>query len=76
VFKKALARRLEDPIVATARLSGLSLVCYKIKLRSLGYRLIYTVEENELIVLVLTVNRRDTVYKKLSAQVDNVKNKQ
>ena len=66
MFKKALAKRLINPIVPAAKLRDLPIDCYKIKLRTIGYRLIYTIENNELILLVLTINRRDVVYDKLN----------
>lgn len=39
--------------------------CYKIKLRGIGYRLVYQVRDNELIVVVIAVGKRDKelVYK-------------
>ena len=39
-FKKKLAERLEHPHVPSARLHNLP-DCYKIKLRTIGYRLVY-----------------------------------
>lgn len=33
--------------------------CYKIKLLKQGYRLVYTVEDGVLVVLVLVVNKRE-----------------
>jgi len=33
--------------------------CYKIKLRKQGYRLIYSVEDDVLIVLVLAIDKRE-----------------
>lgn len=33
--------------------------CYKIKLRQQGYRLVYNVEEDVLVVLVLSVDKRE-----------------
>lgn len=66
MFKKALAKRLINPIVPAAKLRDLPIDCYKIKLRTIGYRLIYTIENNELILLVLTINRRDVAYDKLN----------
>ena len=64
VFKKKLAERLENPHVPSARLSG-RLDRYKIKLRSVGYRLVYEVREAELIVIVVAVGKRErnAVYK-------------
>lgn len=66
MFKKALAKRLINPIVPASKLRDLPIDCYKIKLRTVGYRLIYTIENNKLILLVLTINRRDVVYDKLN----------
>ncbi|WP_373687182.1 type II toxin-antitoxin system RelE/ParE family toxin [Acinetobacter sp. YH12239] len=38
---------------------------YKVKLRSAGYRLVYQVIDTKIVVLVLDVDRRDTIYKKM-----------
>lgn len=57
-FKKRLAERLTTPHVASARLSGMP-DCYKIKLRTAGYRLVYQVFDNRLIIVVIAVGRRD-----------------
>lgn len=57
-FKKKLAARLENPRVPADRLRGYDSV-YKIKLRSAGYRLVYEVVENELIVYVLVIGKRE-----------------
>jgi mRNA interferase RelE/StbE len=57
-FKKKLAERLENPQVPAAQLSGRS-NRYKIKLRAVGYRLVYEVRETELLVLVVAVGKRD-----------------
>lgn len=66
-FKKALEKRLVNPRVSKQKLSGYNDV-YKIKLRSAGYRLVYEVIDDEVIVLVLAVGKRDKneVYNKLS----------
>ena len=63
-FKRKLSERLNDPCVASCRLHGFENY-YKIKLKSAGYRLVYEVSENEMSVIVIAVNRRDKVYKKL-----------
>jgi mRNA interferase RelE/StbE len=57
-FKKKLAERLENPHVPSARLSGRN-DRYKIKLRNIGYRLVYEVRDAEVIVVVVAVGRRD-----------------
>lgn len=58
-FKKALAKRLKKPHVPSAKLHGKLKDCYKIKLRSIGYRLVYKVDDNKLIIIVLAVGRRN-----------------
>lgn len=62
-FKTKLAERLVNPHVPSAKLSGHH-SRYKIKLRSVGYRLVYEVRDTELVVMVVAVGRRDrnTVY--------------
>lgn len=57
-FKKKLAERLENPKVPGDKLSGYDSV-YKIKLRSAGYRLAYEVVDDELLVYVLAVGKRE-----------------
>ena len=57
-FQKKLTDRLHNPRVEADRLSDMP-DCYKIKLRSDGYRLIYRVEDEVIVVFVLTIGRRD-----------------
>jgi len=63
-FKKKLKERLKTPRVESARLSGMQ-DCYKIKLRSAGYRLVYQVRDHELVVSIVAVGKheRNAVYK-------------
>ena len=63
-FKKKLAERLEFPRVESARLNGLR-DFYKIKLRSAGFRLVYQVRDEEVVVSVIAVGKRErnAVYK-------------
>jgi mRNA interferase RelE/StbE len=63
-FKKKLAEVLENPRIEANRLNSLP-DCYKIKLRSSGYRLIYQVQDLEIIVFVVAigVRERDAAYK-------------
>ena len=58
-LRKLLKKRLEQPHVPGAALHGVLIGCYKIKLRQQGYRLVYTVEDDALIVLVLAVDKRE-----------------
>lgn len=57
-FKKKLAKRLESPRVPSARLHNLP-DCYKIKLRAIGYRLVYQVDDKVVVVTVIAVGKRD-----------------
>mgnify|MGYP003082688489 FL=1 len=65
-FKKKLSERLENPNVTKDKLRGYEDV-YKIKLRDVGYRLAYQVKDDEIVVLVLVVGKRENneVYKML-----------
>ena len=57
-FKKKLAERLQHPRVPAAQLSGHK-DRYKIKLRSVGYRLVYEVRDAVLLVIVVAVGKRE-----------------
>ena len=59
LFKKQLARRLQAPHVPSARLHGDLQNTYKIKLRDVGYRLVYEVIDQKLVVMVIAIGRRD-----------------
>ena len=59
VLKKLLQKRLEQPRVPGAELHGDLRDCYKIKLLKQGYRLVYRVEDDVLVVLVLAVAKRE-----------------
>ena len=69
-FKKKLAERLENPHVPASKLRGYE-AAYKIKLRTAGYRLAYEVIDDEIVVYVLTIGKRDkdAIYEKLAARV-------
>ncbi len=57
-FKGKLAERLKAPRVAPDRLRGYS-DHYKIKLRASGYRLVYEVRDERLVVVVVAVGKRE-----------------
>jgi mRNA interferase RelE/StbE len=57
-LKKKLVERLENPRVPSAALAGMP-DCYKIKLKSPGYRLIYRVDDMVVFVTVIAVGKRD-----------------
>ena len=68
-FKTRLKKRLENPRVESARLRGHPNL-YKIKLRSVGYRLAYLVEDKTISVYVICVGRRDKIYEILSRRLN------
>ena len=59
LFRKAIKKRLVQPHQPGSRLHGDLHFCYKIKLKKQGYRLVYTVEDEQLIVLVLAIDKRE-----------------
>lgn len=63
-LKNKLLKVLEYPYIPKNKLSGLK-DCYKIKLRSSGYRLVYRVYEERVVIQIVAVGRRDKseVYK-------------
>lgn len=71
VLKKLLAKRLENPRTPGAELHGKLANCYKIKLRKQGYRLVYQVRDDTLVVLVIAADRRDRdkVYQSALARI-------
>jgi mRNA interferase RelE/StbE len=57
-LKNKLAERLEHPRVPSAVLPGMP-DCYKIKLRGMGYRLVYRVDDDTVYVTVVALGKRD-----------------
>ncbi len=57
-FRKKLTGLLQAPRVPSAKLTGMP-DCYKIKLRSAGYRLVYRVDDDRIVVIVVAVGKRD-----------------
>lgn len=68
-FKKKLAERMVSPHVPASKLSSQK-TRYKIKLRSMGYRLVYEVVDTQLIVTVVAVGKRErnAIYKAAAAR--------
>ena len=64
-FKRKLQERLEQPRIPASKLRGAP-DRFRIKLRSAGYRLVYQVLDQQLLVLVVAVGVRDrlAVYRK------------
>jgi mRNA interferase RelE/StbE len=57
-FRRKLKERCDNPRVPAAKLHGAK-DRYKIKLRSAGFRLVYEVEDDRLVVVVVAVGKRD-----------------
>ena len=57
-FAKKLRERLGNPRVPSARLNDMP-NCYKIKLRKVGYRLVYRVFDDRIVVQVVAVGKHE-----------------
>lgn len=57
-FKNKLRERLNRPRVPKDKLSGQK-DCYKIKLRNSGYRLVYQVLDDVVVVFVISIGKRE-----------------
>jgi mRNA interferase RelE/StbE len=57
-FKNKLKKCLKNPHIPANKLTGFD-CAYKIKLRSAGYRLVYEVDDNEIVVFVIAVGKRE-----------------
>lgn len=57
-FAKKLKKCSENPHIPSAKLRGLK-DCYKIKLRASGFRLVYQMSDDMLIIAVVTVGKRE-----------------
>lgn len=64
-FIKKLKKILENPRIPKNKLRGAK-DWYKIKLRKSGFRLLYEVIDDRLVVVVIKIGRRDTVYNSLN----------
>lgn len=57
-FAKKLKKCCDNPHIPAARLRGLK-DCYKIKLRASGFRLVYQVIDDQLVIAVVAVGKRE-----------------
>ena len=57
-FAKKLKKCCKNPHIPSAKLSGIK-DCYKIKLRASGFRLVYQVIDDHLIIAVVAVGKRE-----------------
>jgi mRNA interferase RelE/StbE len=69
-FKKKLSAILDAPHIEANRLQALP-NCYTLTLRSSGYRLVYQVIEQEVVVFVVAVDKREReqVYRKAAERL-------
>jgi mRNA interferase RelE/StbE len=70
-FKKVIEKRLVNPYVESARLTGELHNCFKIKSKKSGYRVVYTVIEQRLVVVIIAIAKRERleVYKKAKSRI-------
>lgn len=57
-FAKKLKKCCDSPHILSAKLRGIK-DCYKIKLRASGFRLVYQVIDEQLIIAVVAVGKRE-----------------
>jgi len=69
-FKKKLEKIIHNPRILKNKLSGYKHI-YKIKLRNSGFRLAYEVKDEQIVVLILSVGKREDniVYKNLNDRI-------
>ncbi len=57
-FKNKLKERLQNPRNKASQLRGFK-DAYKIKLRSVGYRLVYEINDKEIVIYIIAVGKRE-----------------
>lgn len=67
-FKAKLAERQRNPHVPSARLHGMK-DCYKIKLRTAGYRLVYQVDDKVIVITVIGKRDKSEVYSSAAKRI-------
>jgi mRNA interferase RelE/StbE len=75
-FLKILERRLIEPRVVSAQLSGNLAGMYKIKLQKAGFRLVYEVQDEGFILWVVAVGKRadGAVYRAAAERISRIQN--
>jgi mRNA interferase RelE/StbE len=70
-LRKLLQKRLDNPHVPGGELHGALAGHYKIKLRKQGYRLVYGVQEDVVVVMVMAIDKREdsAVYQSAVARI-------
>ena len=68
-FKSKLKERIQNPRNKASQLHGFK-DAFKIKLRSVGYRLVYEVNDTDIVIYVIAVGKRERgiVYNKAEAR--------
>ncbi len=68
-FKNKLKERMQNPRNKASQLRGVK-DAYKIKLRSVGYRLVYEVNDKEIVIYIIAVGKRERgiVYSKAESR--------
>jgi len=74
ILRKLLKKRLDNPHVPGGALHGALAGYYKIKLRKQGYRLVYGVQDDVLIVMVMAVDKRQdyAVYQSATTRISEL----
>lgn len=72
-FKKKLVEILKNPKIEANRLRELP-NCYKVKLKTAGYRLVYQVIDQEIVVFVVAIDKRENevAYQKATERLTDV----
>lgn len=72
-FKKKLKQLQNNLYIEAARLHEDLASCYKIKLQSSGFRLVYQIIDEEIVILVIAVAKREDkkVYKTANTRLNN-----
>ena len=70
-LRKLLQKRLDSPHVPGGELHGALAGHYKIKLRKQGYRLVYGVQDDIVLVMVMAIDKREdnAVYQSAIARI-------
>ncbi len=73
-LRKLLQKRLDNPHVPGSELRGALAGHYKIKLRKQGYRLVYGVQDDSVLVMVMALDKREdsAVYQSALARVSEM----
>ena len=76
-LRKLLKKRLDNPHMPGAALHGALAGHYKIKLKKQGFRLVYGVQDDILLVMVMSVDKREDslVYQSAVARISELATK-